>query len=60
MEERIFFHIDVNSAFLSWTALSMLQEGAGTDLRYRCAATEHRRAQQHRFLSPLRKLVSIQ
>lgn len=33
MEERIFFHIDVNSAFLSWTALSMLQEGAGTDLR---------------------------
>ncbi|MFG6357204.1 MAG: DNA polymerase IV [Acetatifactor sp.] len=33
MEERIFFHIDVNSAFLSWTALSMLQEGAKTDLR---------------------------
>ena len=33
MDERIFFHIDVNSAFLSWTALSMLQEGSGTDLR---------------------------
>ncbi len=33
MEERVFFHIDVNSAYLSWTALSMLQEGSGTDLR---------------------------
>lgn len=33
MAERIFFHIDVNSAFLSWTALSMLQEGSETDLR---------------------------
>ena len=33
MEERIFFHIDVNSAFLSWTALSLLQEGNETDLR---------------------------
>ena len=33
MREHIFFHIDVNSAFLSWTALSLLQEGSGTDLR---------------------------
>lgn len=33
MDERIFFHIDVNSAFLSWTALSMLQNGGDTDLR---------------------------
>lgn len=33
MEERIFFHIDVNSAFLSWSALSMLQAGSDTDLR---------------------------
>lgn len=33
MDERIFFHIDVNSAFLSWTALSMLQNGSDTDLR---------------------------
>ena len=33
MDERIFFHIEVNSALLSWTALSMLQEGSGTDLR---------------------------
>lgn len=33
MAERIIFHIDVNSAFLSWTALSLLEEGSHTDLR---------------------------
>ena len=33
MDEHIFFHIDVNSAFLSWSALSMLQAGSDTDLR---------------------------
>lgn len=31
--ERIFFHIDVNSAFLSWTALQLLEEGSEVDLR---------------------------
>ncbi len=31
--ERIFFHIDVNSAFLSWSAIKMLEEGAEYDLR---------------------------
>ncbi len=31
--ERIIFHIDVNSAFLSWTALEQLQNGSATDLR---------------------------
>lgn len=31
--ERIIFHIDVNSAFLSWTALQLLDEGASIDLR---------------------------
>lgn len=29
----LFFHIDVNSAFLSWTALKLLQEGDTTDIR---------------------------
>ena len=33
MAERIIFHIDVNSAFLSWTALSRLQAGDTVDLR---------------------------
>jgi|GEM_PF-4404113 len=25
--ERVFFHVDVNSAFLSWSALKLLKEG---------------------------------
>lgn len=29
----IFFHIDVNSAFLSWSALEELKNGADTDIR---------------------------
>lgn len=29
----IIFHIDVNSAFLSWTAVEQLKNGAATDLR---------------------------
>ncbi len=33
MDGSIFFHIDVNSAFLSWSALKLLQEGYGTDIR---------------------------
>lgn len=31
MEERIIFHIDVNSAYLSWTAVRMLQLGETTE-----------------------------
>lgn len=30
---QIIFHIDVNSAFLSWTAVQQLKEGAEVDLR---------------------------
>ena len=30
---RIIFHIDVNSAFLSWSAVQRLKEGATVDLR---------------------------
>lgn len=30
---RIIFHIDVNSAFLSWTAVEQLKNGAKVDLR---------------------------
>ena len=33
MSDRIIFHIDVNSAFLSWTALDLLRAGEETDLR---------------------------
>ena len=31
--ERIIFHIDVNSAYLSWTAVELLNHGAEIDLR---------------------------
>lgn len=31
--EKIFFHIDVNSAFLSWTAIDELRKGSDIDLR---------------------------
>ena len=30
---RIIFHIDVNNAFLSWTAVKLLKEGYKTDIR---------------------------
>ena len=33
MEERIIFHIDVNNAFLSWTAVKLLKEGSKVDIR---------------------------
>ena len=31
--EKIIFHIDVNNAFLSWTAVDYLKQGYNTDLR---------------------------
>ena len=31
--DKIIFHIDVNSAYLSWSAIKKLKEGDGTDLR---------------------------
>ena len=31
--DRIIFHIDVNSAYLSWSALDELSKGRDTDLR---------------------------
>lgn len=33
MENQIIFHIDVNSAFLSWSALEQLEQGSDVDLR---------------------------
>lgn len=32
-QERIIFHVDVNNAFLSWTAVEMLRQGATIDIR---------------------------
>lgn len=33
MSNNLIFHIDVNSAYLSWTAVKMLEEGYGRDIR---------------------------
>ena len=33
MKERIIFHIDVNNAFLSWTAILLLKQGYKQDIR---------------------------
>ncbi len=33
MKERIVFHIDVNNAFLSWTAILLLKQGYHRDIR---------------------------
>ena len=37
MKERIILHIDVNNAFLSWTAVDMLKNGYKKDIRYEYA-----------------------
>ena len=31
--DRIIFHIDVNNAFLSWTAVNLLEKGHNVDIR---------------------------
>lgn len=31
--QRVYFHVDVNAAFLSWSALKLLRQGGGVDLR---------------------------
>ena len=33
MEEKVIFHIDINNAFLSWTAVKLLNEGYDKDIR---------------------------
>ena len=37
MAEQIWFHIDVNSAFLSWTAVDEIAAGKNRDLRQMAA-----------------------
>lgn len=33
MDKKVVFHIDINNAFLSWTAVKLLKEGYGKDIR---------------------------
>lgn len=44
---KIFFHVDVNSAFLSWSAIKHLQDGETVDLRTIPAVVGGDEAQRH-------------
>ena len=45
--DRIIMHIDVNSAFLSWSALKLLKEGSKIDLRNEISVVSGREASRH-------------
>ena len=47
MKERIILHIDVNNAFLSWTAVNMLHRGSKIDIRDRYAVIGGDEATRH-------------
>ena len=60
---RIIFHIDVNSAYLSWSAVEQLKNGAETDLRKIPAIIGGDRASRHGVVPnpfPLRSMASAQ
>ena len=45
--DRIIMHIDVNSAFLSWSAIKMLKEGSKVDLRNEISVVSGEEASRH-------------
>ena len=45
--ERIVLHIDVNSAFLSWSALKLLKEGSKKDIRNEISVISGRESQRN-------------
>ena len=45
--DRIIMHIDVNSAFLSWSALKLLKEGSKIDLRKEISVVSGREETRH-------------
>jgi len=47
MKRRIILHIDVNNAFLSWTAVNMLHNGSKVDIRNRYAVIGGDEATRH-------------
>lgn len=62
MKERIIFHIDVNNAFLSWTAVELLRRGYKTDIRKIpsiIAGDEHKRHGIVLAKSPIAKRFGI-
>ena len=59
---RIIFHIDVNSAFLSWTAAERLKKGEELDLRTIPSAIGGSRENRHGIIlaksTPAKNMVS--
>lgn len=47
MKERIILHVDVNNAYLSWTAVDMLHKGSKVDIRERYAVIGGDEATRH-------------
>ena len=47
MNKRIILHVDVNNAFLSWTAVNMLHKGSKIDIRNRYAVIGGDEATRH-------------
>ena len=47
MMDRIIMHIDVNSAFLSWSALKLLKEGSKIDLRNEISVVSGEEVKRH-------------
>ena len=49
--DRIIFHIDVNNAFLSWTAVNLLEKGHKTDIRNEYSIISRTDNKRHRCCS---------
>lgn len=61
--DKVIFHIDVNSAFLSWEAVHRLQEGDQVDLREIPSAVAGDKNKRHGIIlakSPLAKQCGVQ
>ena len=62
-KNRIIFHIDVNNAFLSWTAVKLLEEGYGKDIRKVSSVIAGDESKRHGIVlakSPVAKKRGIQ
>ena len=60
---RVIFHIDVNSAYLSWTAVEQLKSGSSLDIRTIPAIIGGDRASRHGVVLaksiPARNMASL-
>lgn len=62
MQKRLIFHIDVNNAFLSWSACHMLKKGYKTDIRKTVSIIGGDESKRHGVVlakSPLAKKYNI-